>query len=448
MAFLGDLVHTAVRQIYLSFRQYMRGKFLALSDLRKIMKFAKHASLIAVIVSVSACGGGDGGAPSSGTSTPSGGAASVTGVPASNPPAADSAQVVATPPPAGTQLTTGTPPPAATQLPSAAVGLPSTFTSIAAMVNGTKIKAVSDLGVSADAISTIPNSWAVSTSAAKSNLFSVRSVRLINSKYIMLGEFTGTPGGARILTSIDGDSWSEATIPTDSPLVLWDVAGSPGRYVAVAQAYVFDSNGATVLKPAMLESTDALTWRAVSQANLQGKSWVGIAYGNGTFVAANQAGETAWSNDGLNWTIQQTSLVSSNGFFPALRQVSYSPSLQSFVAGSNVRNEGGFDIGHVYVSANGKTNWIKRNTGVNANILRVECGTSKCVASTSAGAATPSLLTSTDLITWRQTATSYGSTLQYVFGLANSTSGWVATGSQGLLLTSPDGETWTKTAAR
>jgi hypothetical protein len=262
----------------------------------------------------------------------------------------------------------------------------------------------------------------------------------------MLGELSGTPGGARVLTSFDGDTWTDATIPADSPLVLWDVAGGPGQYVAVAQAYIFDSQGVTVSKPAMLESTDGLIWRTVAQANLQGKSWVGIAYGNSTFVAANQSGETAWSTDRVNWTVQQTSLVSSNGFFPALRQVSYSPALQSFVAGSNVRNEGGVDVGHVYVSADGKANWVKRNTGLNANIIRLECGAAKCVASTAG--ATPSLITSTDLVTWRQTATGYGSSVQYVFGLANSTSGWVATGTQGLLLTSPDGETWTKTAAR
>jgi hypothetical protein len=434
------------------------------------MKFSKHATLVAAIVSLSACGSSSN-APGSNASTakpatsltPAASNEVVSAPAASTPATATSVQ--ATPavvtPPSTTQPSTttvqatslptasppvATPPPAATLPVAASIGLPGTIDVQALTVSssGGQVKAFSSIGVAADSTAAAPTAWAVGSAPIKTQLSAVRSVRLLNGKYVLLGELSSV-GQARILVSFDGDSWTDGTLPIATstnivPSVLWDVAYGNGRYVATATS---DSGQA-----GMLESNDALIWRTVPQASLQGKLWTGIAFGNGTFVAASQSGDTATSADGINWTVQKTSIgipSGANTIYPALQKVSFHSGLGSFVIGGNTRNEGSGDMGTVYVSTNG-TSWAKRNTGYAANVIRVECSAMQCVAATSSGS--PALLTSSDLVTWTRTGSNFGTSTQYALGIAKTSAGWIASGVGGLLLTSPDGFTWTKTATR
>jgi hypothetical protein len=429
------------------------------------MKFSKHATLVAAIVSLSACGSSSN-APSSGTSTAkpatssattpdvaTSGASTPTTTGQAPPPTAAPPSTPVTPvatPPVAIPSASTPPPPAtpsaATPPPTAATGLPSSvdIQALTVSTTGAQVKAFSSTGVAADSTAAAPTAWVVGSAPIKTQLSAVRSVRLLNGKYVLLGELSSV-GQARILVSFDGDSWTDATLPAGTPSnivpsVLWDVAYGNGRYVATATS---DSGQA-----GMLESNDALIWRTVPQASLQGKLWTGIAFGSGIFVAASQAGDTATSTDGINWIVQKTSVgipSGANTIYPALQKVSFHSGLSSFVVGGNTRNEGSGDMGTVYVSTNG-TSWVKRNTGYPANVIRVECAVTQCVAATSSGS--PALLTSSDLVTWTRTGSNFGTSTQYALGLTKTSAGWVASGVGGLLLTSPDGFTWTKTASR
>jgi hypothetical protein len=431
------------------------------------MKFVKHASLVAAIISISACGGGGSPAPATVNSantnttkpadtvaaTPSGGTTAAT-PPAATPPAATppaATPPAATPPaatpPAATPPAATPPaatPPAATP-PAAAGGIPASLEIQSVVVSGAQIKAFSSSGVIADSTATAPTTWSAASAPIKTDLTSTRAVRLLNGKYVLLSQFAGS-GAARILYSFDGSSWSEASLPAigpTTPNILWDVTwGTNGRYVAVA------SSDATANQAAMLESTDAINWRPVTQASLQGHLWTGVAFGNGTFVASSQEGDTATSTDGLNWTVRKTSQAIVNGtntFYPGLQKIAYSTALNSFVVGSNARNENSVFVGAAYTSPDG-VNWTRRNTNYPANVIRIECAGTQCVAATSGAA--PALLVTSDFVTWTRAYTETATGSPYVLGLGKTSAGWVAAGVGGLLLTSTDGSVWTKTAAR
>jgi hypothetical protein len=80
-----------------------------------------------------------------------------------------------------------------------------------------------------------------------------------------------------------GIEWS--TVPLDGAWL--GAAYGNGKFVAVA------SNGKTAY------STDGITWSV--PAALAG-NWQGVTYGDGKFVAVASDGKTAYSTDGISWT--------------------------------------------------------------------------------------------------------------------------------------------------
>ena len=112
-----------------------------------------------------------------------------------------------------------------------------------------------------------------------------------NGKFIIVGSDTDL-----VLVSSDGESWTTSSIPNDtvgdSTIAQWSyTAYGAGRYVVIST-----NDRATAT------STDANTWSRNDQAlpNFSGNI-TSITYGKNKFVVATDAGETAYSFDGVTW---------------------------------------------------------------------------------------------------------------------------------------------------
>lgn len=170
------------------------------------------------------------------------------------------------------------------------------------------------------------------------------------------------------------------------------------------------------------------TWQA--RAAAEQNSWLGVAYGNGTFVAVagNGTHRVMTSTDGIHWTARDAALQS---YWYA---VTYGDGL--FVAVSN--------NGHVMSSPDG-INWTQRTAPVaGLNWYTVTYGNGMFVAG-AANSGPKQVMTSPDGITWtaRSTPSNYGPT-SIVWGNGQFVA--TASASSGLIgdvLTSPDGITWT-----
>lgn len=109
---------------------------------------------------------------------------------------------------------------------------------------------------------------------------------------------------AMILTSEDGITWVEQTVPADV-LYLFDVAWSEtlGIWCAVG---LDDSSDLITCT-----SSDGITWtrHAMGITNVQVDGFFGIGEGDGVFVATGEDGTNeglASSTDGINWTLRTT----------------------------------------------------------------------------------------------------------------------------------------------
>jgi hypothetical protein len=186
-----------------------------------------------------------------------------------------------------------------------------------------------------------------------------------------------TRSGTTALSSTDGITWIQGTLPTDSD---WkSVTHGDGTFVAVG--YEFGSGARAA------SSTDGITW---TQRTLPTSSdWQSVTYGNGTFVAVGYyPSAAASSTDGITWT-QRTLPVSS-----IWRAVTYGNN--TFVAvGWNNGNNGL----HVASSTDGIT-WTQRTVpNFNSYIyISATYGNGTFVAMSYIG--TQEYITSPDGITW------------------------------------------------
>ncbi len=94
-----------------------------------------------------------------------------------------------------------------------------------------------------------------------------------------------------VLTSLDGETWTEAPDPPD---LRWrSVAFGNGRFVATG------FNPITLLDE-ILVSDDGVTWDDVSVTNIPSTA---ITFGNGVFVLWGESNRIEVSTDGENWEV-------------------------------------------------------------------------------------------------------------------------------------------------
>jgi hypothetical protein len=418
---------------------------------------AQRASIYLAAAALAGCGGGGG----NNEPTIIGGPppAPVAGTPASPPPATPPvAGTPTTPPPAGNPPASPPPgpvaPPPSPGTGASIQGFPKDFVVGAFLFNSdaSQIKAISALGKIANAASTASSSWALDNAlafvpAAKS----IRKARLLNGKSFILGADPDKSDIATVWISTDNQqTWKQASIPAnDAPNEFWDIAYGNGRYV------VSGFSRDTTTDSGLMQSLDGVNWQNVATPELRGQRWTSIVFGNGLFVAVeNATGKTATSSDGLNWTVQTIAQPEPGGNPSGLQSITYVASRSLFVIAANARDNPADQInnsviGNVYTSTNG-TSWTRRNTGYAANMIRIECDATVCVGSTSSSSPRILVANGTDPDKWVWSQINYFPVTQsqFITSIARSNSGWLAGGLGGLLVTSADGLTWTNITPR
>lgn len=243
--------------------------------------------------------------------------------------------------------------------------------------------------------------------------------------------------GSGILTSSDGVNWTLQYVNYILQDIIYHTVNGNGIYVAVGYDSSNNYNGV------ILTSPDGNTWTKQPSA-ASSYSLNRITYGNGAFVAVggyryNQSSSTnvydsviLTSPDGISWTTRTAGTTSKQ-----LSDVAYGAN--TFVAVGN---------GAILTSPDGVT-WTSRIAGPTDNLADITYGT-KWVTVGRPG----SITTSIDGLTWtpRTSGTTY-----LLYGIAYGNGTYVADGYNSvynssnqtytypsIILTSPDGISWTK----
>ncbi|MFD1175045.1 cadherin-like beta sandwich domain-containing protein [Paenibacillus puldeungensis] len=110
-----------------------------------------------------------------------------------------------------------------------------------------------------------------------------------NNRWIAVGENSVLPAGGLVITSEDGENWSEQRSVSDNQLD--GIAYNGSLFVVVGE------NGT------LLTSPDGVSWTDRSASSGFGNaSMYRVAYGNGMFVAVGDKGAIYTSPDGMVWT--------------------------------------------------------------------------------------------------------------------------------------------------
>ena len=132
--------------------------------------------------------------------------------------------------------------------------------------------------------------WSTQSSYDISITTMLSSVCYGGGKFIALGSITG--GGSIGLYSSNGTTWTKmSSLPSDTSHMIGVCYGN-GRFVCVPSNRGYDG----------VWSADGNTWTFFSLPATTG-SWDGVRYENGVFVAYSEYYSTAWSVDGVVWTL-------------------------------------------------------------------------------------------------------------------------------------------------
>lgn len=166
---------------------------------------------------------------------------------------------------------------------------------------------------------------------------------------------------------------------------------------------------------------DITNWQQVTNTN----NFIGVAYGNGVFVATRSNG-ASYSNDGITW-----GATNPTGFVGG--KIAFGNGL--FVT---VSNSGG--SGTVWTSPDGFV-WTSRTAASNDTWSNITYGNGLFVAVASSYTAGGGIMTSPDGITWTlRTGVGSGGFTDVTYGKGIFVA--VKTGSPGTMVTSYDGFTW------
>ncbi|MGI6684950.1 MAG: S-layer homology domain-containing protein [Bacillota bacterium] len=131
--------------------------------------------------------------------------------------------------------------------------------------------------------------WIGKTIEKSSKYWSVNDITYGANGLVAVGyQNQAPPSGAYILSSQDGNTWTEKLIGNTTTNELFGAAYGKGKYVAVGE------NGTIVL------SEDCVNWRLITKG-VQNLRLSKVAYGNDTFLAVGPAGTVIRSDDGVTW---------------------------------------------------------------------------------------------------------------------------------------------------
>ena len=274
-----------------------------------------------------------------------------------------------------------------------------------------------------------------------------RDVIYADGKFVAVS-YNGTN---RVAYSTDGINWTAASGAVNENTGNEDgwkcIAYGNGKFVV----------GATTGGPRrIMYSSDAITWKMISNPPQTYGQWQGITYSNGYFVAVSDTGtnRVMYSTDGINWTAASAaeannwqSVTYVNGKFVATsstgtNRVMYSTSLipNRFVAVAE-------DTGMIKYSDNGVTGWttadLSNSGGHDSEKFKtVKYANGRWVCSTD-GTGMLSICWSDDGIQWFN-ASSTPTSAYIITGFAYGNGRWVAVTDQGTyrLSYSSDGNSW------
>ena len=145
----------------------------------------------------------------------------------------------------------------------------------------------------------------------------IPSGQYLESLNYVAGKLTITGSAGRIMTSEDGESWTQ--VETGTTQDLYAITYGKGKYIA------------TGLNGTILISVNGTDWEDVSDPAVT-TQFRAVSYGKGLFVAGGQGGVIRYSSDGRTWTTATHDSTSSvnyirgfaykNGVFYAVMYIS------------------------------------------------------------------------------------------------------------------------------
>lgn len=170
-----------------------------------------------------------------------------------------------------------------------------------ASLAGASILVASGLAMSAAPASAATPSLTVSFAGSQSPMPEAAdwdAVTYGDGEFVAVGEGNGYTASTDAAYSVDGTTWTPATLPATS--TWYSVTYGDNEFVAIS------SNGEVA------DSTNGSTWTLATDTLPTGGDWHSVTYGNGEFVAVDAATtEAAYSIDGSTW-VAATLPASSN----------------------------------------------------------------------------------------------------------------------------------------
>ncbi|MEO6003608.1 MAG: hypothetical protein ABIZ04_05690 [Opitutus sp.] len=180
------------------------------------------------------------------------------------------------------------------------------------------------------------------------------------------GKFVGVGSGGAVITSTDGETWTETSRLAGHPFLSKVIYGG-GQFVAL------DGNGVSYTSPT------GDTWTKRTSTGGLGE----LAYGNGTYVAISTGNLFATSPDAITWT-QRTTGTTLNG-----SSITFGANL--FAASTGTK---------VYLTTPDGATWTPRSFPSGLNVTNILFGNGFFVALLNDGTTAQS----TDAITWTLSA--------------------------------------------
>lgn len=215
------------------------------------------------------------------------------------------------------------------------------------------------------------------------------------------------PSGLGNLISTDGVNWITNFDLTNSIQVI-DFYN--GKFVGLGGDYPEGGRFHT--------SSDGMNWTSIHIDAQPFQS----AYGNGKYVILCRANRILSSPDGINWT--STDLT-----YPELKGIAYGNGV-FIIVGVN---------GTIITSSDG-VNWTLRSSGTNAALYAVTYGNGTFLIFGDNSTTNTLTLTSTDSINWAQKSLEFSRIYFDWITFGNST--FIAVGSGGKIISSPDALNW------
>ncbi len=251
----------------------------------------------------------------------------------------------------------------------------------------------------------------------------LQAITYANNQFVAVGGnnydlplqiYPGGPG--TMVTSPDGNIWTDRSPPTAQPLPLFAVAYGRSQFVAVGGNL---ADNVVVTSPDGISQTNRPLGR---NTDLIGIPFSGVVYANNQYVAVGRFGTIVTSSDAITWTLRSSTTDND------LQAIAYANS--QFVAVGT--------LGTIVSSADG-LRWTNRPSGTTNALRGVAYGNNQFVAVGDSG----TVATSPDGLNWMNRASGAGNL--YAVGYGNHQ--FIAVGNPGTIATSFDAITWSGRAA-